>query len=214
MVARKSVCLRRLAGGRRRAIIGFGRFLSNKRVTVDRLIEGWGAGASAACEGRHILAIQDTSEINFRTRPEDRRGLGEIHVQGSGHGLLLHAMLAVDADDGGCLGLVTGRIWTRPGRIEVPHHLRDLTAKESGRWLSTATAAKSVLGKAACVTVVSDRESDIFAEWAWLPEANFHLLTRAMKDRHTIAGKLSTAALAPAGKADLVLRARPGRLAR
>ncbi len=78
MVGRKSVCLRRLAGGRRREIVRFGRFLSNPRVTVERLIEGWGVQTAPACAGRHVLAIQDSSEFNFRTTAERRRGLGEI----------------------------------------------------------------------------------------------------------------------------------------
>ena len=165
MVGRKSVCLRRLAGGRRREIVRFGRFLSNPRVTVERLIEGWGVQTATACAGRHVLAIQDTSDFNFRTTVERRRGLGEIG-KGVGLGLLLHAMLAVDADTYGCLGLVSGRLWTRPGRRRVDHAKRSLADKESQRWLSTAEAAKNVLAAAASVTVVADRESDIYAEWA------------------------------------------------
>ncbi|MCA1846732.1 MAG: IS4 family transposase [Actinobacteria bacterium] len=213
MVARKSVCLRRLAGGRRRDVVGFGRFLDNPRVSVEALIDGWGETAGNGCEGRQVLAIQDLSEINFRTRPEDRRGLGKIG-KGGGHGLLLHAMLAVDAESGGLLGLVSGRIWTRNGLVEIPHAQRPLAQKESERWLSTAQAAKAVLAKAACVTVIADRESDIYDEWARLPEAGFHLLTRAMSDRRIEGGKLSTAALTAGPLADLALPPRPGRPAR
>lgn len=214
MVARKSVCLRRLAGGRRRGIVRFGRFLANQRVTVERLIEGWGVPTATACAGRHVLAIQDTSELNFRTTAGRRRGLGEIG-KGVGRGLLLHAMLAVDAETRGCLGLVTGRIWTRPGRRSVRHDKRPLADKESQRWLSTAEAAKSVLAEAASVTVIADRESDIYAEWARLPGTRFHLLARAMHDR-VIAegGRLSTASLTPAGEAEIELAARPHRPAR
>jgi hypothetical protein len=214
MVGRKSVCLRRLAGGRRREIVRFGRFLSNPRVTVDRLIEGWGVQTATACAGRHVLAIQDTSDFNFRTTAARRRGLGEIG-KGVGRGLLLHAMLAVDADTYGCLGLVSGRLWTRPGRRRVDHGKRSLADKESQRWLSTAEAAKSVLAAAAAVTVVADRESDIYAEWARLPGLRFDLLTRAMHDR-VIAegGRLSTAALERAGEAEIDLAARAGRPAR
>ena len=190
--------------------MGFGRFLSNRRVTVERLVEGWGEPTSKACEGRHVLAIQDLSEVNFRTRPEDRRGLGAV-VRGNTYGLLLHAMLAVDADDGGCLGLVAGRVWTRSGKVEVAHDKRPLTEKESDRWLQTAEAAKSVLAKASCVTVVADRESDIYAEWALLPEPGFHLLTRATKDRRTSQGYLSTAELEPAGDVEASIPAKPGR---
>jgi hypothetical protein len=179
------------------------------------LIEGWGLEASAACAGRHVLAIQDTSEINFSTTAERRRGLGEIG-KGTGRGLLLHAMLGVDAEDGGLLGLVTGRIWTREGRVQTPHAKRFLSDKESGRWLSVAQAAKPVLASAAMVTEVSDRESDLYAKWARVPEARFHVLTRAMHDRPiTAGGKLSGAALTSAGMAVVEdLRERPGRAAR
>ncbi len=214
MVGRKSVCLRRLAGGQRREVVRFGRFLSNPRVTVEGLIEGWGEPTATACAGRHVLALQDTSEFNFRTTAARRRGLGEIG-KGVGRGLLLHAMLAVDAETRGCLGLVSGHLWTRPGRRRVHHSKRPLADKESRRWLSTAEAAKRVLGAAASVTVVADRESDIYAEWARLPGLGFHLLTRAMHDR-TIAqgGRLSSAPLEPAGDAEIDLAARTGRPAR
>jgi hypothetical protein len=191
--------------------VAFGRFLANGRVTVERLIEGWGVGASKACAGRHVLAIQDLSEISFRTAADRRRGLGEIG-KGVGRGVLLHAMLAVDAQDGGCLGLVSGQIWTRNGRVTVDHSKRPLNERESQRWLSTAEAAKRVLAEAAMVTVVADRESDIYAEWARLPEPGFHLLTRAMRDRALEGGGLlSSARLEAGGEAEVELRERQGR---
>lgn len=213
MVARESACLRRAAGGRRRDVVGFARFIANPRVTVEALIEGWGAELAQACAGRHVLAIQDTSEFNFATTKERRRGLGEIG-KGVGRGLMLHAMLGVDADTGGLLGLATGRIWTRAGRVTTPHEQRPLEEKESHRWLATPEAAKSVLSQAAMVTEVSDRESDIYEKWAQLPEPGFHILTRARADRATSQGRLSTAALQPAGTACVEMRAQPGRPAR
>lgn len=214
MVDRQSVCVRRLAGGSRGRIIGFGRFLANRRVTTQSLIEGWGLTSSQACAGRHVLAVQDTSEINFTTTVQHRRGLGEIGKGGNARGALLHAMLALDAGTGEVLGLVSGQIWTRDGRVETPHSQRLLADKESQRWLATAEAAKGVLVQAAMVTEVSDRESDIYAKWERVPGANFHILTRAMSDRLIEGGKLSTAKLQPAGEADVELRARPGRPAR
>lgn len=215
MVDRESVCLRRLAGGRRRGIVGFSRFLANPRVTAEALIEGWSAEVVEACAGRHVLAIQDTSEINFATTKERDRGLGEIG-KGVGRGVLLHAMLGLDAETGGILGLVAGRVWTRHGRVTTPHKQRPLSEKESERWLSTPQAAKASLRRAALVTEVSDRESDIYEKWAHLPEPGFHVLTRALQDRSIAegGGKLSTAPLQPAGSASIELRARPGRPAR
>ena len=126
MVAGKDVCLRRLARGVRAREVRFNRLLGNAKVTTERIIESWSDGTVAAAEGHHVLAIQDTSEINFTTTAERRRGLGET-AKGNVHGLLLHPMLAVDADDGTCLGLLSGQIWTRKGRRTVSHDLRELS---------------------------------------------------------------------------------------
>ena len=182
MVAGKDVCLRRLAKGVRGQEVRFNRFLGNPKVTTERVIESWSEATAAAVEGRHVLAIQDTSEINFATTAGRRRGLGEIG-KGNGRGVLLHPMLAVDAENGICLGLVSGQVWTRKGRRTVSHDLRDLSDKESQRWITTALAAKPLLAKAAMVTALGDRESDIFALYASAAEQHFHVIARSMHDR-------------------------------
>jgi len=182
MVAGKDVCLRRLAGGIRGREVRFNRFLGNAKVTTERVIESWSESTAAAAEGRHVLAIQDTSEINFATTAERRRGLGEIG-KGNGRGVLLHPMLAVDAENGSCLGLLSGQVWTRKGRRTVSHDLRDLSDKESQRWIATALAAKPLLAKAAMVTALGDRESDIFAFYASAAEERFQVIARSMHDR-------------------------------
>jgi hypothetical protein len=186
MVAGSDVCLRRLAKGNRGREMRFNRFLGNAKVTTARIIESWSEGTAAA-EGRHILAIQDTSEINFATTAKRRRGLGEIG-KGNSHGVLLHSMLAVDAENGSCLGLLGGEVWTRKGRRTTSHDLRDLSDKESQRWITTALAAKPRLAKAAMVTVIGDRESDIFALYAKAAEQHFHVIARSMHDRKLASG--------------------------
>jgi hypothetical protein len=182
MVLRSSVCVRRLGGGRRSQEVRFGRYLANSKVTIGRLIEGWSQQTGPAAAGRHVLAIQDTSEINFATTAARRRGLGEIG-KGVGRGVLVHGMLALDADSGSCLGLVAGRIWTRRGRVIIAHAKRALEDRESERWVCTGIEAKEVLAEAAMVTIIGDRESDFYAAWALLPGPNFHLISRAMQDR-------------------------------
>ena len=216
MVCLRSVCLRRLAQGRRDGIVGFSRFLANPRVTLDGLLEGWGAEASQSCAGRHVLAIQDTSDIAIRTNAEHRRDLGKTG-KGSGHGLLLHAMVGVDAASGALLGLVGGKIWTRAGLQTVDRHRRPLSQKETERWVSTGETAKQVLSAAAMVTQIGDRESDFYALWARLPGESFHVLTRARDDRTIPAeegGRLSAARLEDAGDETVELPAKPGRSAR
>jgi hypothetical protein len=182
MVAGKDVCLRRLANGVRAREVRFNRFLGNAKVTTARVIESWSEGTVTAVEDRHVLAIQDTSEINFATTAQRRRGLGAIG-HGNTHGVLLHPMLAVDAQSGSCLGLLSGEVWTRQGRRTVSHDLRGLSDKESQRWTATALAAKPLLAKAAMVTVLGDRESDIFALYASAAEEQFHVIARSMHDR-------------------------------
>jgi hypothetical protein len=216
MVARESACLRRAAGGERSQIVRYGRFLDNRKVTVASLIEGWGKQTSVAAAGRHVLAVQDTSEINFRTIPEHRRGLGEI-ARGNSHGVLLHAMLAVDAQSGDSLGLVAGEIWTRRERQVIAHDKRAASERESRRWLSTALAAKQVLSAASMVTVMGDRESDLYNAWGELPEGKFHLLSRSMQDRALLEGgslDATVAAFPVASCRSLEVVERAGRPAR
>ena len=83
-----------MAQGDWAAYMAYWRFVNNPQVTTDDLIEGWSRQTATVVSGRHVLAIQDTSEIKFQGH---RRGLGEVG-KGNARGVLLHAMLAVDAD--------------------------------------------------------------------------------------------------------------------
>jgi hypothetical protein len=118
-------------------------------------------------------------------------------------------MIAVDAASGACLGLVGGQLWTRDGVNPIPHRERPPAERESMRWLDAAAQAKQVLQPAAMVTVVDDRESDIYAKWASVPEPGFHMLTRAMQDRRLATGGMLFAAadaFPAAGKRSIDLR--------
>jgi hypothetical protein len=207
------MCLRRAARGRCSQQARFGRFVANKRVTLDGLIAGWGERTGAAAAGRHVLAIQDTSEIKFATTAEDRRGLGKIK-KGNVHGALLHAMVGVDADSGILLGLVGGRIWTREDKLVTPHAKRTVADKESARWIVTAEQARQTLAGAATITLVADRESDFYAHWARSPGGDVHLLTRLMRDHAVVEGgtvRTALAALPVADHAVIALRERADR---
>ena len=187
MLCARSVCLRRIAGGVWRQQMRFWRFMANARVTVEKLIEGWSEQTRVAVGDRHVLAIQDTSDIKFSTTADDRRELGKVG-KGNVFGVLLHAIMAVDADTGACLGLAGGKVWTRKGDVKVPHARRVLADKESARWVTTAAQAKQVLAQARMITVINDREGDIYAHWARTPETNVHLLSRVMHDHALVKG--------------------------
>ncbi len=231
MVLRKTVCLRRL-GGNRGGELRAGRFFANPKVTSERIVASWSERTVEAVAGRHVLALQDTTALTFATGNEARtapgrvrggsasqtrrRGLGPIN-DGSAHGLLAHVMLAVDAADGACLGLVGGEVWNRPDFVTSPEWARPLTERESRRWVDTAERAQPVLAKAAMVTVVSYREGDMYPLWARVPGvngcgANWHALGRVRVDRKLSGGGMLFAAtdtFAVRDTRDLVLPARP-----
>lgn len=194
----------------------FWRFLANERVTVDKLIEGWGEQTQQAAADRHVLAIQDTSEIKFATTQQNRRGLGKVK-KGRAFGVLLHPQLAVDADSGVVLGLAGGSVWTRSGDAKTAHAQRRLTDKESARWIATAEQAKHTLAAARLITIVDDREGDFYAHWALSPAENVHLLTRLMNDHAVVEGgtvRTALARLPVAATAAVELRQRRDRPAR
>ena len=205
--------MRQLAQGCWSEYMGLWRFLANVRVTVGKLIEGWSDQTRVAAAGRHALAIQDTSEIKFATSEGSRRGLGRIK-KGNAYGVLLHAMIGVDADSGALLGLVGGKVWTRKGDVNVSHAKRELSEKESGRWIDTAEKAKEALAEARMITVVDDREGDFYAHWSRTPNDKVHLLTRLMNDHALVKGgtvRKAMASLPVVATAVLELRERPDR---
>ena len=62
--------------------------------------------------------------------------------------------------------------------------------KESYRWLTVAMRSKITLAKATLVTIIADRESDIYEEWYRIPDEKTHLLTRSSYNRRLANGKL------------------------
>jgi hypothetical protein len=178
---RQSVCLREL-GDDRAEQVKFRRFLSNVAVTVEEMVSHRAVLVAAAAVGRHVLGIQDTSEVNYQSQRGRKRGLGTVG-NGSDIGLFVHPVLAVDADSEECLGLIDAQVWRRTAGKATNYKRLPIEQKESYRWLKGAGQAKAVLAAAAMVTVIDDREADIYEKYARLPDGRTHLLTRASRDR-------------------------------
>ena len=174
-------CVLRKVGGDRAGEMACHRFLSSPHSSVAAILSGLAARTAAACAGRHVICIQDTSEINFKKREAKRRGFG-CGADGTSPAFFLHPLLAVDAEDEAVLGLVGAEIWTRPPVKAGDRHRRAPEDKESRRWLSGARCAGEQLSGVASVTVVADRESDIYTLFAGKP-AGVELLVRARHDR-------------------------------
>jgi len=191
----------RKLGADRACTVGFGRFLGNRAVMPEEIFAAAGAAIGRRAAGRHVLAIQDTTHLSFPRRAGGGLGPGG---NGSVPGLFLHPLLALDAADGTALGLAAGRVWTRGPDKVAPRRARAIEAKESMRWIETGAAAKAALAEARQVTLIADRESDIYEEWAALPEARFELITRAGRERKLAGGERLFAAAADWSEADRI----------
>ena len=156
-------------GGNRAGEVRIGRFLRNRKVTVDKIVEKAVRDTAARVDNQHILAIQDTT--SFRD-------------DGSGNSLVGHATIAVEAEQGTMLGLVDMHLIERSGGGKTPPKNRPLRDKQSHRWIESMQASAERLQSAALVTVVTDREGDIFEMFACRPKG-VEVLIRAAQDRLT-----------------------------
>jgi len=181
LVDRPGSCIRRLGGTRAREI-QFTRFLRNRAVTAAEMAEHAAERTAARVAGRDVVVVQDTSELALGGRCAKANGYGPIGKGGALRGLLLHAVLAVDAGNGAVLGLVDAPVRNRVGGKVKPRRSRTTAQKESQRWLDGTARASAVLVAARSITGVSDRESDIYEHFVHCPD-NMHLVVRACQNR-------------------------------
>lgn len=215
LVDKRTACIRRL-GGDRAEQVRFGRFLHNRAVSAAEMTASAAEHTARAAKGRHVLAIQDTTELNFSGHARSKRGFGTVG-NGRDIGLFLHPVVVVDAASGGMLGLAEAIIVNRTRRPTQHRRARPIAAKESQRWLDGSAAAGRVLSPARMVTVVADRESDIYAELIAERPPTVELLIRAGQDRALVGGGrlfASADAFAAAARRPIAVPARPGRAAR
>ena len=200
-VGQSGISVRRV-GGSRAGEMRFTRFLRNVRVRPDEMVATARERTAGLVKGRHILAIQDTTTLRD---------------DGKQRSLNLHPTIAVDGHDGALLGLVEAVFLSHFGGKKHLCKKRPFAEKESRRWLdATKTAAGLVAAGAACVTVIADREGDIYEEFACRP-AETELLIRAHHDRILEDGGALYDCMedvAELGRETIDLPANPGRPAR
>ncbi len=194
----------RALGSDRAGEVRLGRFLHNKRLTPAEMLETARACTLARVQGRHVLAIQDTTSLRDASNTTRR----SLH---------LHPSIAVDAASGSLLGLIDAAFLHRCGGKRATRGRRVFDDKQSRRWLDATTgAARLAQAGAACVTVVADREGDIYEEFALRP-AEVELVIRAQQDRTLADGTLLSRCLdgvAELGRETIDVPGGPGRKAR
>lgn len=166
------------------------------------------SGTAERVGGLHVLAIQDTTSLRD---------------DGNRQSIQAHPTIGVDAESGAVLGLVHADILLRKSDGTKPSRKRPFEEKDSRRWLNGAEAAAGLMDAGAlCVTVLADREGDLYEALAQMP-AGVDLVIRATHDRLLVgdgedkAGVrlfAHLAAMPEAGRFEVDIAAAPGRRAR
>ncbi len=188
----QSLSIRQISKNRAEQV-GYYRFLENENVSVGELVRSLSDHCVLQVEDKHILAISDTSEINLQSHVGRLKALG-IGVVGNNTdvGFYLHPTLVLDAENGFPLGISTVKLWTRDinhaDKHERNYKKLPIEEKESYKWLRSADETQRCLsiGNAKLVTHIADRESDMYEEFATVPNRDNHVLVRARIDRRLV----------------------------
>jgi DDE family transposase len=188
----QSVNIRQISRNRAQQV-GYYRFLENENVTVAELVRSLAEHCQEQVEGRHVLAVSDSSEINLQSHAGRLKPL-DLGVVGNNTdvGFYIHPTLVLDSESGFPLGLSTVQLWSREHSHQDKHERKyqklPIEKKESYKWLASAERSQRCLsnGGARLVTHIGDRESDLYEEFATVPDQQNHVLVRACQDRRLL----------------------------
>lgn len=177
--------LKHLASNRAEQV-RFSRFLWNGAVKDTEIKQAALNKTKSICGEGHVLAIQDTTQINLDRLRSKITDLGVLTNE-TGTGLFCHPTIAVDPSDDFILGICGLKMWSRdPKRITKKNKKRKpgpIENKETFRWIEGAIEAKETLSSAKKITVVGDREFDIYDAFYLIPDSKTDLLVRSNHNR-------------------------------
>lgn len=185
MFSKMSTCVKKLADNRALQV-AFSRFLSNENTTMNEIERSLVDRTNANCHGKeHVLCIQDTVEVNYSKQEEKKAtfGINREKKNKGVRGFLAHPGLILDAQNGDVLGLSSVKIWTRGEEELLDKKKRPIEKKESYKWVETAELAKKNITHAKVITIIGDRESDIYELFDRTPDIKTHLIVRAQHNR-------------------------------
>lgn len=206
------------------------RFFDNEAIDPQELLASHTAATVGRMQGqRVVLAVQDTTALNYSTHP-DTEGLGPIsNNQDKTIGLFLHTTLALSCL-GQPLGILAARVQVRDRRQfgrrrdAQRRNRAPLQEKESQRWLDSLGVCQHTAQDCGATTLVNiaDREGDIYELFAQAldPAAGrpVHLLVRAQHNRQVEGAhgplwtQLSSEPMA--GRMEIRVPRQPGQAAR
>ncbi|RYG59544.1 IS4 family transposase, partial [archaeon] len=171
---------------------GFYRFLQNDRVTEADIIKNLSANCRQAASGKHVVCIQDSTEINLSAHSGRIKKDGCIGTTNAnnkmGLGFFLHPCLVLDATECIPYGYAAVKVWNRPLEFASKHTRQynklPIEDKESYKWIEVSEQSKNALADTvSSMVIVQDREGDIYEQFALLPDHKTDLLVRARVNR-------------------------------
>jgi hypothetical protein len=177
--------------------IGAYRMFGNNNLNYEDLTQGVIQSCKDNQEVDHLLCIQDTTELNFTHHLErigkDDKDIGPV-TRDDNAGFYCHPMLVVDPTNKIPIGISSIHLWNRKwdkkSKYERNYKKQEISEKESYRWIDSALRTKELLSETSVLTIIGDRESDIYEEIATVPDARTHLLFRASRNRNLYASNL------------------------
>ena len=171
--------------------MAYSRFFNNDSVSFTSLKESSQRKVKELSKGKHVLCLQDSSEINYQKHRNffhvEDQDLGPIGNE-KDIGFFIHPMLVVDTSGHFPLGFSSIHCWNRRfdklDRNQRDYKNLPIEEKESYRWISTGTENIDLLkDSVAHMTIIGDRESDIYQEFIDLKSAHSDLLVRSKENR-------------------------------
>jgi hypothetical protein len=171
---------------------GFYRFLQNDRVSEDDIVTNLSSNCKAACRGKYVVCIQDTTEINLSSHSNRIKKDGDIGTTNAknekGLGFLLHPSLVLDATACIPYGYADVKVWSRPlsftSKFERKYNTLPIEQKESYKWIEVSNNTKAALSDVVeGMVIVQDREGDIYEQFITIPDEKTDLLIRARTNR-------------------------------
>ena len=174
---------------------GFYRFLENTRVKEQQLVKEITQRCGDNAEGRHVYVLGDTSSIGLndhRNRIKAQSGVGLVGNK-TGIGFLVHCNLVIDAFSQNLLGFSDIYLWHREedkaNNTTRVYKKQTIEEKESYRWIQSGLNSKEVLSTAQSITIVEDREGDIYEQFCIVPDEKTHLVIRSRDNRNLSNGE-------------------------
>ena len=167
------------------------RLINNPRLVMEKMVGCLSGACARGCEGlSHVLCLQDTTEIVFSHKGRlslDDKDFGYGTSEKETYTIFGHPGLVVDSASRMPVGYGHIKIWNRDRTENRQKKQRrsmvKLEEKESYRWVETAEKTVASLPSGMRVTMVGDRENDVYSVMCKTLACGCDFLIRSVHDR-------------------------------